>query len=58
MSCACGVAMREENVVLVLDGCNSTTGIRAITYNPSALPDADNAGIKHNGGGGFKVSRL
>ena len=56
MSCACGVAMREENDVLVLDGCNGT--IRAITYNPSALPGADNAGIKSNGARWFKVSRL
>jgi len=50
--------MREENAVLVLDGCNGITGIRAITYNPSALSDADNAGIKSNGAKGYKVSRL
>ena len=50
--------MREENVVLVLDGCDRTAGIRAITYNPSALPDADNAGIKMNGADRYKVSRL
>jgi len=57
-SCACGVAMRENNLVLILDGCNKTAGIRPLTHFESAqyLRDFTNAGITTDHKNKYKVS--
>jgi len=48
--------MREGDALLILDACNQTVGIRAITYNPGALPDEGNAGITTDGNNKYKAS--
>jgi len=50
--------MREDNAVLILDGCNKTAGVRAITYNADALPDDENAGITTNYANSYKASTV
>ena len=60
-SCVCGVAMRENDTILVADLCHNTSSItddlKCITYNAKNLPD--DAGIKvSDSGERFKVGSV
>ena len=57
VSCNCGVAVREADVILVADMCNRSLGLTYVTYNAKNLPD--DAGITVTPATGtFKVCRL
>ena len=54
-SCVCGVAMRENETILIADVCGNDTANPYYTYNAKYLPK--DAGIKvSDGGRKFKVS--
>ena len=61
-SCKCGVAMRENETILIADMCVNETAItgnapRYVTYYARDLPD--DAGIKvSDAGNTFKVSNV
>jgi len=60
VACVCGVAMRENDTILIADACYNDTAIsddvNYLTYNGDTLP-AD-AGIKvSNSGRTFKASK-
>lgn len=47
VSCVCGVAMRENETILIADMCHNETAVgdpKYLTYNDDNLPD--DAGIK------------
>ena len=49
-ACICGVAMREESLILAVDMCNDSV-VHYITYSANNLPNG--AGIYTTGGGYF-----
>ena len=62
VSCVCGVAMRENETILIADMCINETAIagrspRYVTYYAKNLPQ--DAGIKvTDAGNSFKVSNM
>jgi len=53
----CGVAMRENETILIADVCGNDTGNPYLTYNAKGLPK--DAGIKvSDAGRKFKVSNI
>ena len=54
MSCNCGVAVREDDVILIADMCDTSRGLTYITYNADNL--THDAGIHTSPAGSrFKV---
>ena len=61
MSCVCGVAMRENDTILIADMCVDETARagkspKYLTYYGKNLPE--DAGIKVSSGNRFKVSNV
>jgi len=46
LSSVCGVALREGDVMFILDLCNdNAVDPAAVTYTPKSLPTTDNGGV-------------
>jgi len=46
LSCVCGVALREGDVMFILDLCDDdAVDPAAVTYTPRSLPTTDNGGV-------------
>jgi len=52
VSCVCGVAMREDETILIADMCHNESAVgdlKFLTYNDNEIPD--DAGIKVSASG-------